>query len=64
MRDGRLLAAAPSFDALVVQVSETPDVLLTKLPAHCWPPLSARTGQRKAWSHRQDWPHPWGTLHM
>ena len=33
LHDGHLLAAAPSFDQLVVQVDETHDVLLTKLPA-------------------------------
>jgi Arc/MetJ-type ribon-helix-helix transcriptional regulator len=33
LRDGHLLAAAPSFDQLVAQVDETHDVLLTKLPA-------------------------------
>jgi Arc/MetJ-type ribon-helix-helix transcriptional regulator len=33
LRDGHLLAAAPSFDALVAHVDETHDVLMTKLPA-------------------------------
>jgi hypothetical protein len=33
LRDGYLLAAAPSFDALVAHVDETRDVLMTKLPA-------------------------------
>jgi Arc/MetJ-type ribon-helix-helix transcriptional regulator len=33
LRDGHLLAAAPSFDALVACVDETRDVLMTKLPA-------------------------------
>jgi len=33
LRDGHLLAAAPSFDQLVAQVDDTPDVLITKLPA-------------------------------
>jgi hypothetical protein len=33
LHDGHLLAAAPSFDALVAQVDETRDVLMTKLPA-------------------------------
>jgi len=32
LRDGHLLAAAPSFDALVARVHETHDVLMTKLP--------------------------------
>jgi hypothetical protein len=32
LRDGHLLAAAPSFDALVARVRETHDVLMTKLP--------------------------------
>jgi len=33
LRDGHLLAAAPSFDQLVAHVDETHDVLMTKLPA-------------------------------
>jgi hypothetical protein len=33
LRDGHLLAAAPSFDALAAEVDATPDVLMTKLPA-------------------------------
>ncbi len=33
LRDGHLLAAAPSFDALAAQVDATSDVLMTKLPA-------------------------------
>jgi len=33
LRDGHFLAAAPSFDALAAQVDDTPDVLMTKLPA-------------------------------
>jgi Arc/MetJ-type ribon-helix-helix transcriptional regulator len=33
LRDGYLLAAAPSFDQLAAQVDETRDVLMTKLPA-------------------------------
>ena len=32
VRDGRLLAAAPSFDQLLARVDATPDVLMTKLP--------------------------------
>ena len=33
LRDGHLLAAAPSFDQLVAHVDETHDVLMTKIPA-------------------------------
>lgn len=33
LHDGRLLAAAPSYDALAAQVDATPDVLMTKRPA-------------------------------
>ena len=33
LRDGHLLAAAPSFDEFVARVDETRDVLMTKLPA-------------------------------
>ena len=32
LRDGHVLAAAPSFDALVARVHEMHDVLMTKLP--------------------------------
>jgi Arc/MetJ-type ribon-helix-helix transcriptional regulator len=33
LRDGYLLASAPSFDQLAARVGETRDVLMTKLPA-------------------------------